>query len=839
MTFPSYVIAIIIIAVILAVSTSVYFIFRKRKGGSVGAVEHQSDEYSISEKNETSPYTDRHLMQHNNNIDTTSTLQDSQTSSTPTIPITPVTAYEKHNMAYENNDIIRSAPVEDDTSSVWTASDNPITPADLKISLPLPPPNSSFFSDKMELDSVEANDLYASYMNVAAAQQDYVSIDLDEKPFLSNAAANIQQKAATLRTNLCQSLRRKSTSGGVPKIALNQFFDATNVSNSSLKSPRPESTRMSRQSSSTSSRFPRPSLQQTNIPPSPRPDSPAAEFFGKFGNNSKKSLVSSEELNSSNKTMIENIPPESYFSLPLSPTTSSPLVMRPTIQQQQDSQYELTGMRTTILQQQQQQQQQQQESQQEIIGMRPTIKQQQDKQLEQKQALNQKQQDVYSSMIQDISNTQEIEESDEEEPDKEDAAKQEDPALAARRLIRSASRKSRTRSTLITDEAAQAMFALIASSTPSPSEPIVTAKYATLRKHNMEIDTASIQRNNSHVDSSLDIQKWSMNEPPKSPGPKRAIMSSTVSGSATVSGKRMAKNQQLNAFNKSSEDLLKSDLKSATLGRKKSAETTSSGPKSLRNLFTRPSADDKSSIVSIPSVASTSKEQIEDEVEEQEEVEAKEDVQSAIQSISDVDTATPNSPITSTEPSPYSSKNNTVRKMGNNVDTIRRMLQSSWSGNNLKESGSSNSLSSSSDNMGSVGSSYRPVASPLGSVNPRMQNQHLVSLSLKATAAQQGRNRPSMPIGFMNDEEGPMPTASFSSSTVRTMIPADEEEVDRSRLKPKSSVMGNILGSRQPRQPSKLGDRKGPIHTNNKKQSPGKKTPAQIEREKYLKSSKT
>jgi hypothetical protein len=166
--------------------------------------------------------------------------------------------------------------------------------------------------------------------------------------------------------------------------------------------------------------------------------------------------------------------------------------------------------------------------------------------------------------------------------------------------------------------------------------------------------------------------------------------------------------------------------------------------------------------------------------------------------------------------------------MGNNVDTIRRMLQSSWSGNNLKESGSSNSLSSS-DYMGSVGSSYRPIASPLGSVNPRLQNQHLVSLSLKANAVQQqGRSRPSMPVGFMNEGEGPIPTASFSSSTVRTMIPADEEENERSKPK---SVMSNILGSRQPRQPSKLGERV--------KKPTGKKTPAQIEREKYLKSLET
>ncbi|KAI8047506.1 hypothetical protein BDF21DRAFT_434233 [Thamnidium elegans] len=489
-------------------------------------------------------------------------------------------------------------------------------------------------------------------------------------------------------------------------------------------------------------------------------------------------------------------------------------------------------MKPTIQQQQELQRQQRLES--EVITMKPTIQQQQELQ---KQAMVKKEQDDYSSMIQEINNsTQDIDSivSDEEEPVSEE---NEDAAVAARRLIRSASRKSRTRSTLITDEAAQAMIAMIASTTPSPSEPMTVKKYATLRNHNMEIDTASIRRANSNTDSSsLDIQKWSTNDASLSPSPKRAIMSSTMSGSATVSGKKMAKQQQLNTFNNSTDDLLKSDTKSATLGRKKSSETTTSGPKSLRNLFTRPSADDKSSMISVPSI--TSKEQSKESQlqyeEEEEEEEKEENVKSAVPSMIDTDTPTPQSPITSAEPSPYSSKNNTLRKMGNNVDTIRRMLQSSWSGNNLKESGSSNSLSSS-DYMGSVGSSYRPVASPLGSVNPRMQNQHLVSLSLKANASQQARNRPSMPVGFMNEEEGPMPTASFSSSTVRTMIPADEEEVDRSRIKPKTSVMGNILGSRQPRQPSKLGDRKAPI----KKQPVGKKTPAQIEREKYLKSLET
>ncbi|RCH82689.1 hypothetical protein CU097_005475 [Rhizopus azygosporus] len=111
------------------------------------------------------------------------------------------------------------------------------------------------------------------------------------------------------------------------------------------------------------------------------------------------------------------------------------------------------------------------------------------------------------------------------------------------------------------------------------------------------------------------------------------------------------------------------------------------------------------------------------------------------------------------------SNNSTIRnnKMpSRNVDTIRRMLQSSWSGHNLKSSESSSTLSSGI-------SSIRPIASPVGSINPRLQNQQLVSLSLKANQVQR-RQRPTI-IGYM---DGPKPTASFSSSTVQTVIPADE-----------------------------------------------------------------
>lgn len=807
MYFPSYAIAIIIILVIVSISTSVYFILRKRRrGGTVDAVREQSEEY-ITEKNTASPYAVKPLIGYNNNnIDTSSTNKDG-TSSTSTIP--PTTNYfEKSNDVYENKSM------EDNSSSVWTTTDNgtPLPPSssdvvDIKISLPLPPPNTSFFSDKMELDSSEANELYTSYMNVAA-QQEYVSIDLDDKPFLSNAAANIQQKAATLRSTLKQSMRRKSTSG-VPKVSLNQFFDNANgtTNGSSVKSSRPESTRMSRQSSSTPSIFPtRSSLQQPAIPPSPRPDSPASEFFGKFSNNSsKKSLAIPDEMNSSSKLMVENIPADSYFSLPMTPSTPSPshspLTMKPTIQQQQE-----------LAQQQQQ----------EYIMHR-------------QQALAQKQQEEYSSIISEINNndlpsvaSSSDEAEDEEAPDNDDESSQQDAAVAARKLIRSASRKSRTRSMLVSEEAAQNMMAMIANATPSPSataESPTTAinaprKFGTLRKHNMEIDT-NPSRGSSNNTSDMDIKNWSKNnDSPISPSPKRAIMSSTLSGSATVSGKKMARQQILAAnLNNSSDNLYSSrNTESITLGRKSGGDKKD-GSTSLRNLFTRPDDNKVAPMVISKEEPVQKKEPLTIATASSTMVESEDDSQSM---------NTPSSPIVPDSPS--SSKNNTLRKMGSNVDTIRRMLQSSWSGNNLKESGSSSSLSSS-DYMGSVGSSYRPIASPLGSVNPRLQNQHLVSLSLKANAVQQ-RSRPSMPVDFMNNGEGPIPTASFSSSTVRTMIPADEEETERS--KPKSVVSG-LLGSRQPRQPSRLGEN----GRTNKKTQTGKKTPAQIEREKYLKSLET
>ncbi|KAF1804392.1 hypothetical protein V8B55DRAFT_1106105 [Mucor lusitanicus] len=826
--FPSWAIALVLIVVITMASTSVYLIFRKRIGKKRTTVGTQ-EEGSILEKNmgsypSSSAYPIKPLMQQLHHDASASTLKNTSNATIPlsSAPPSPYTYTSHLDEKTPATPPASSVPVKDDNaSSVWTD--------EIKINLPLPPPSSSFFADKMELDSTEANDIYNSYLT---QQQEYVSINLDDsKPFLSSAAATLQQKTATIRSTLRQSMRRKSTSSKPGSIApLNQFFDtiSNNTSASSIRSPTTkspaESTRMSRQSSSTSSRFPRslaghstPSLPTSGLPPpSPRPDSPL-EYFSR--NSSKKSLVRHEspedEETHSTKIMIDTIPPESYFSLPMSPSTPSPL-----------------GLRATKVSQP-------------LAPQAPAAAAAMDTDYSMVHDIN-----TYDMGQEDDDSrhsNQEEEEPEEVEEDDEKAAAAGtgtplEAASAARKIIRSASRKSRTRSMIITDEAAQAMFSSFANgqipSTPTSSS---VSKYATLRGAN--------KKNPSDI--ALDIKSWTSTPQNKttdasqaeSPSPKRTLMSSNLSGSATVSGKRA---QKLVHQGGSSDNLLagRMDNKSRT-----TAAATS--PKSLKSLFSRPSQESVNdqqasknsddSIVIPSSSARTSLSIITTDIHQ-------------LDSNTQQESA-PGSPVTIESTSPYSSKNNTLRKMGNNVDTIRRMLQSSWSGNNLKESGSNQSLSSSSAGdrtssyMGSVGSSYRPVASPLGSVNPRLQNQHLVSLSLKASTSQAARSRPSMPIGFMNEDTsiegaggaggggGPAPTASFSSSTVRTMIPAEEAEGDhQSRLKmqDKKSTVSSLLGSRQQNrshQPSRLG--------NNRKQAQQTgKTPAQKEREKYLKSLK-
>ncbi|KAI9312629.1 hypothetical protein BX666DRAFT_804754 [Dichotomocladium elegans] len=86
-----------------------------------------------------------------------------------------------------------------------------------RINLPLPPPSTSLFSDKMELSSDEAMELFDKYVNV----------ELDKSATVSGGfTANIQQKAATLRSTMRQSLRRQKSTNK-PAIPLQDLFDSS------------------------------------------------------------------------------------------------------------------------------------------------------------------------------------------------------------------------------------------------------------------------------------------------------------------------------------------------------------------------------------------------------------------------------------------------------------------------------------------------------------------------------------------------------------------------------------------------------------------------------------
>jgi hypothetical protein len=158
--------------------------------------------------------------------------------------------------------------------------------------------------------------------------------------------------------------------------------------------------------------------------------------------------------------------------------------------------------------------------------------------------------------------------------------------------------------------------------------------------------------------------------------------------------------------------------------------------------------------------------------------------------------------------------------------------------------------------------------SPPGSINPRQLNQHLASLSIQSRLT----NRPGLPTGFMNEDllianasMGPTPTVSFSSSTVRTMIPENdpiESHVGKKKTttatvqpkakhpkqkQPKEMAKAATVGATKDKQSfgtMRTGrQQRGSMPWNTEaaatKPNTNKKTPAQRERDRYLQSLKS
>jgi hypothetical protein len=207
----------------------------------------------------------------------------------------------------------------------------------------LPPPSSSFFSDKMELDSDEAQALYNAYVNVAPKNN-----------------GNIQQRAAALSTQLSKSIRRKSMANLPTSIV--QFFEKSE--DSKPNTLQPSMMEMSKTTNLSS-------MSLADNPSTMLADNPSTML----ADNSSTMLADSSSMSiadtHSTKIMIED-----EYNIPFSPSSPAPLCFS-----------------------------------------------------------------------------------------------EEDAAVAARKAIQSASRKSRTRSMIMADETAQAFFALIENGETVPTVP--------------------------------------------------------------------------------------------------------------------------------------------------------------------------------------------------------------------------------------------------------------------------------------------------------------------------------------------------------------------------------
>ncbi|KAI8332696.1 hypothetical protein BC941DRAFT_505183, partial [Chlamydoabsidia padenii] len=146
---------------------------------------------------------------------------------------------EKH---HHDTIVTDSSLTMDDTFSKRTTQVYKPTMIDQdKLALPLPPPSTSLFSDKMELNSDDAMQLFERYMqSEKQTKGGFSTIDLDMPQQLVNT---VQQKMGTIKCNLRQSLRRqKSKARATPGDAapLHQMFDTPRQSVNTPQKSSPE-----------------------------------------------------------------------------------------------------------------------------------------------------------------------------------------------------------------------------------------------------------------------------------------------------------------------------------------------------------------------------------------------------------------------------------------------------------------------------------------------------------------------------------------------------------------------------------------------------------------------
>jgi hypothetical protein len=321
---PPWAIAVAILFVSIIIIFSVLFVVRRRllKRGTIG-IDHQEK-----------------------NIGSSQVTLNRSLSTFTSPPESPYT--------------FSSSRTPDEKKSYFQCSTPTLVGPHEKVSIEatLPPPSSSFFSDKMELDSDEAQALYNAYVNVAPKNN-----------------GNIQQRAAALSTQLGKSIRRKSMANIPTSIV--QFFEKSEDSKPNTLQPDSSMMEMSKATNlSSMSLANNPSSMSLANNPSTMPLANNPSSMSLANNLSTMPLANNPSTMSIADTHSTKIMIEDEYNIPFSPSSPAPLCVS-----------------------------------------------------------------------------------------------EEDAAVAARKAIQSASRKSRTRSMIIADETAQAFFALIENGETVPTVP--------------------------------------------------------------------------------------------------------------------------------------------------------------------------------------------------------------------------------------------------------------------------------------------------------------------------------------------------------------------------------
>lgn len=224
--FPVWAISLIVVLLIIILIAIAILFMRKRRIRSLSIdTIHRLDQPETEATKKKKPISA-------GSIQTVVTSEQNNISSLTKTPLPQVPSGNIQNQVLtpqqQNEKTDRPASAIDESDF----SNEPPKPSqEITISLPLPPPSASFFSDKMELGGDHGQDFYDMYLNsskISTKDQEgsgFMSIDVDVPSIYSN----VQQKAATIKSSLRQSLKMS------PKPKQNSVFQTFSGSSSALK----------------------------------------------------------------------------------------------------------------------------------------------------------------------------------------------------------------------------------------------------------------------------------------------------------------------------------------------------------------------------------------------------------------------------------------------------------------------------------------------------------------------------------------------------------------------------------------------------------------------------